>query len=58
MSLSRSLAAAAVTVATVFCAEAQAGHGGKVEFTQEIEAGFQQARRTGKPIMIYFTAEW
>ena len=34
------------------------GRGGKIEWTKDLEAGLKEARKAGKPVMIYFTADW
>jgi hypothetical protein len=46
------------TLAVVALAGQNAPKGGQMGFSCDIEASFAQARRTGRPIMIYFTAEW
>jgi thiol:disulfide interchange protein len=33
-------------------------HKGKVAWAADPTQGFAQARREGKPIMIFFTADW
>ncbi|MBX3465545.1 MAG: hypothetical protein KF878_01435 [Planctomycetes bacterium] len=35
-----------------------ADHKGKVSWVTDTTQGFAQARREGKPIMLFFTAEW
>ena len=37
--------------------EVRADHKGKVPWLEPTQ-GFQQARMTGKPIMLYFSADW
>ena len=32
--------------------------GGKIEWSKDLEAGLKHARKAGKPVMIYFTADW
>jgi hypothetical protein len=48
--------------AAALCAvapEARADHSGKItNWVHDPAAGFAQAHREGKPIMIFFTAEW
>ena len=31
------------------------GRGGKIEWSKDLDAGLKQARKTGKPVMIYLT---
>jgi hypothetical protein len=38
--------------------EARADHKGKIPWVTDPTQGFAQARREGKPIMIFFTADW
>lgn len=52
------LALAAAAVLTVAAPDARADHKGKIPWVEDPTAGFAQARREGKPIMIFFTAEW
>ena len=35
-----------------------AGHGGKLPFETDVQKGFEEAKRTGKPAVLYFTASW
>lgn len=52
---------AMATVALIGAAApaAHAGdHKGKVAWAADPTQGFAQARREGKPIMIFFTADW
>ena len=55
----RQLLSLALTAGIVAFAapEALADHKGKVPWLEPTE-GFQQARMTGKPIMLFFTADW
>ena len=32
--------------------------GGKLSWVKDYDAGLKQARETGKPAMVYFTADW
>lgn len=53
------LALAISTVMTVAAPEAEAAHTGKItNWVMNPDEGFAQARREGKPIMIFFTADW
>ena len=33
-------------------------HGGKVEWTKDVEKGLSQAAKSGQPAMLLFTADW
>ncbi|MEM7235038.1 MAG: hypothetical protein AAF517_22865 [Planctomycetota bacterium] len=35
-----------------------AGGGGKMPFVKDVEKGMQMAKMSGKPMMLYFTADW
>ena len=35
-----------------------AGGGGKMPFVRDVEKGMQQAKMSGKPMLLYFTADW
>lgn len=51
----------ALALATLFAVaapEARADHKGKIPWVTDPTQGFAQARRDGKPIMIFFTADW
>ena len=50
--------AVALALALVTAPEAQADHKGKISWVEDVEAGFKQAKASGKPIMLYFTADW
>jgi hypothetical protein len=50
--------AAALVVTLGFAAPALADHKGKIAWVEDVEAGFKQAKAVGKPIMLYFTADW
>ncbi|MHC4605833.1 MAG: hypothetical protein ACYTAF_02730 [Planctomycetota bacterium] len=39
-------------------AEAQAKHGGKLPLSHDYKAGLEEAKKEGKPVALYFTAEW
>jgi hypothetical protein len=51
-------AAAAVAVALAAPAYASGDHEGKIPWIKEPAEGFQQAKLSGKPILLYFTASW
>lgn len=53
------LFAAAVVAVTLGAAPAFAGdHKGKITWAASPEAGFAQAKKTGKAVMLFFTASW
>ena len=47
-------------VALVFAAivAVQDGGSGKIEWTKDVANGLEQAQKSGKPVMLYFTADW
>jgi hypothetical protein len=49
------LTAAAVVA---LAAPAAADHKGKISWVEEPAEGFQQAKLSGKPILLFFTASW
>lgn len=49
------LVASVVALATTF---AHAGGGGKLPFTKDVAAGLAQAKMSGQPALLYFTADW
>ncbi len=54
------LAAAAASVAVAVAAPAYASgdHEGRIPWVKSPEEGFQQAKLSGKPILLFFTASW
>ncbi|MCO5166911.1 MAG: thioredoxin family protein [Planctomycetes bacterium] len=52
------VAAAALALLGVSPLAQGADHKGKVPWVTDPAQGFAQARREGKPIMLFFTAEW
>jgi hypothetical protein len=52
------VATAALLGVTAVDAQAAGSHKGKITWAADPTAGFAQARREGKPIMIFFTADW
>lgn len=50
--------AVAFSLVAVAAPEARADHKGKIPWVEDVEAGFKQAKATGKPIMLFFTADW
>jgi hypothetical protein len=52
------MALATAAMVVVGAPQARADHRGKITNWQEPDQGFQTARQSGKPIMIFFTAEW
>ena len=39
-------------------AHASGGHGGKLNWVGDYDRGLAEAQRTGKPAVVYFTADW
>jgi ABC-type sugar transport system substrate-binding protein len=59
MMMRRTLFAVALAAVMALAApEARADHKGKIPWVTDPTQGFAQARREGKPIMIFFTADW
>ncbi len=36
----------------------RADHKGKIPWVESVEQGMETARQTGRPIMLFFTADW
>lgn len=34
------------------------GGGGKIEWSRDVEKSLAEAKKAGKPVMLYFTADW
>ena len=55
----KSLAFATTLSLLLFAApDAMADHKGKLPWVMDYEQGLNEARMTGKPIMLFFTADW
>ena len=55
--MSRKCLAAAALVGLLLV-PAIADDGGKLPFGKDYDAGLETAKTTGKPILVYFTADW
>ena len=55
--MKRTLFALAVSLATAAPALAGGDHAGKIPWVTP-EEGFQQAKMSGKPILLFFSADW
>ena len=50
--------AAAASLVLAAAPVALADHKGKIPWVEGYEQGIQKARMTGKPTMLFFTADW
>lgn len=48
----------AAVLGMLLWASALAGGGGKIAWGTDYAAGLKEARKEGKPLMLYFTATW
>lgn len=43
---------------TLAQSEERPDRGGRIEWRQDLDAAFEDAARTRRPILLYFTADW